>query len=342
MTELNSLSLAISCLIADAMKAKIWVLGLVTVLAVVLVVQQVVIQSHRDRIAALEEMLAGVRTGRDFPAKPRQIGAPSASPGEGRKVGGRTAESRPPAGRPGESGDESLGQSLRRMSENPAGRAMMNQGIKAMSAMWFADLVDEFELTREEEDYFLRLVAGGMSSQQQVGMKIMTAETDAEREALQAEVAEAQEATREAVRDFLNNDEDFAAYELYNRQLPERQQLEGLRNTMLEAGAPLTREQEQGVIEAMYKVRTTKAATTNWQGPGGMEAIASGDAIDKFEQEWQENSRATEAEVAKILEEEQLNAFRQFQTQMKDMQLMGIKMAEKMFQSKKDRPTGDE
>ena len=38
--------------------------------------------------------------------------------------------------------------------------------------------------------------------------------------------------------------------------------------------------------------------------------------------------------MAKVLEGPQLEAFKSYQEQMKDMQLMGIKMAEKMF--KKD------
>jgi hypothetical protein len=107
---------------------------------------------------------------------------------------------------------------------------------------------------------------------------------------------------------------------------------------MLEAGFPLTSEQEDQVIEAMFQVRTSRTDTTDWHGGGGMEAIASGDAVEMFEQEWEKSSRATAEEVGKILEGEQLEAFKKYQVQIKDMQLMGIRMAEKMFQPEKDAP----
>lgn len=322
----------------DAMKTNFWVTGLVTILVTAVVIQHTVIQSHRDRITALEEMLSTASTGENPPAGNRQTAVSPTGP----DMTGKAANRLQPGAVPDDPDRESLGQSLRRMSDNPAGRAMMDQGIRAMSAVWFADLVDQFGLTREEEDYFLRLVAGGMSRQQQLGMKMITAETDRERAALKVELEESRETSRNAIRDFLNDDDDFAAYEIYDKQLPERQQIEGLRNTMLEAGAPLSREQEQEVIAAMYKVRTTRVDTTDWQGPGGMEAIASGHAAEKFEREWEEAARVTRAEVAGILEGEQLEAFRRFQNQIKDMQLMSIRMAENMFSTEKDAAPGDE
>lgn len=317
------------------MKAKILGVGLVIVLITALVIQHVQIAASRDRIMALEELLAQAEAAGGTQGSSRQMGAPSTEHSIRPKSGDRPSDT---PGTPTETGDDTLGNSLRQMSENPAGRAMMNQGIKAMSAMWFADLVDEFGLTREEENYFLRLVAGSMSTQQNVGMKMMTAETDEEREALKEEIETVKKETKKAIKNFLNNDEDFAAYEHYEEQLPERQQLEGLRNTMLEAGAPLTPEQEDQVIEAMYKVRTTAPQSTDWHGSGGMEAIASGDATKKFEEEWERSSTVTAEEVGKILEGPQLEAFKNYQVQMKDMQIMGIKMAEKMFEPKKDAP----
>ncbi len=46
-----------------------------------------------------------------------------------------------------------------------------------------------------------------------------------------------------------------------------------------------------------------------------------------------------EAETADLLDETQQAAFQEFQEQMKDMQLMGLKMAEKMMSKEKDDST---
>ena len=320
------------------MKPNLLAAGLAISVLAVLAIQQFRIARYRDRISALEAQLAATVETDIATIGSRRIPAPAPGHAPGSKTGGRPAKVSRPSSDPAGSGAESLGKSLRQMSENPAGRAMMNQGIKAMSAVWFADLVDEFGLSREEEDYFLRLVAGSMSAQQNIGMKVMTAKTAEERKALEEEIESAKNETREAVKSFLNNDEDFAAYERYEEQLPERQQLEALRDTMLEAGFPLTPDQEDQVIEAMFQVRTSRTDGTDWHGAGGMEAIAGGDAVEMFEQEWEESSRATAEEVGKILEGEQLEAFKKYQVQIKDMQLMGIRMAEKMFQPEKDAP----
>ncbi len=59
--------------------------------------------------------------------------------------------------------------------------------------------------------------------------------------------------------------------------------------------------------------------------------MASGNAVDAFERDWEANSQKTLDEVGGILEGEQLDAFGNYLDQVKEMQLMGIKMAERMF-----------
>ena len=315
------------------MKWGIWVSVAMVVGALVLVgFQQAEITRLRERIAELE-------------AEPAPVLAPPA--GSARQVPGKSVSTRAPRsnaksalrpdradGTPETNDDSELGKSLRKMVDNPAGQALMNQGVKAMTAMWFADLIEEFDLTRKESDYFLQLVAGPMSAQQQIGMKMMSAETPEERKKLEEEIKAAKIDAKEAIKDFLNDEEDFARFEEFEKRLPERQQLDGLRAAMASAEAPLTAEQEDLVIEAMYQARTADEGATDWQGTEGLEALTSGNAVEKFEQEWERSSVRTAEAVGKILEGPQLEAFKEYQVQMKDMQLMGLKMAAKMF--KKD------
>jgi hypothetical protein len=320
---------------ASVMKAKVLIPVLVVVGALLAVVgvQQSTIGKLREQIVASGDQADPASTARAGMNQGTRVIPGKSADKRVARSDARDSESSPSPDGP--TSDAELGESLRKMVDNPAGRAMMNQGIKAMSSMWYADLIEDFGLDKKESDYFLSLVAGSMSAQQNIGMKMMSA-TAEEREALAEEISTAKKDSEDAIKEFLNNDEDYASYEAYQERLPERQQIDGLRAVMSEADAPLTPEQEDKVIEAMFQARTSNANATDWNGSGGMEAIASGDAVEKFEADWNKSARKTADEVGKFLEEPQLEAFKSYQTQMKDMQLMGIKMAAKMFKTDDD------
>ena len=76
-----------------------------------------------------------------------------------------------------EEDDEALGKTVRKMWDNPAGKAMMNQGVKIAVAMMYEDFIESLELSKEETDYFKNLLGQGMADQQEIGMKMMNAVT---------------------------------------------------------------------------------------------------------------------------------------------------------------------
>ena len=61
------------------------------------------------------------------------------------------------------------------MWDNPAGKSMMNQGVKMAVAMMYQDFVDGLNLTKEEIDYFKNLLGKEMGDQQELGMKMLGA-----------------------------------------------------------------------------------------------------------------------------------------------------------------------
>ena len=315
------------------MKLGFWISILVVVGALALVgLQQGQISKLQRRIAELETQPATVadpattRRSRQLPGRSADLRVASGNAKRGDRSDGER-------GTDDLDGEAELGQSLRKMVENPAGQAMMNQGIKAMTSMWFRDLIEDFDLNKNESDYFLQLVAGPMSVQQQVGMKMMNAESPEERMKLAEEIQTATKEAKEAIKEFLNDEEDFATYEEFEKRLPERQQLDGLRAVMANAEAPLTPEQEDQVIEAMYRARTSENSAPGGQGLEGRESPIGQISVEKFEKEWERSSQVAAKEVGKVLQGSQLEAFLSYQSQMKDMQLMGLKMAEKMFKT---------
>ena len=137
-----------------------------------------------------------------------------------------------------EAADEPILRTVRKMWDNPAGKSMMNQGLKIAVAMMYEDFIEDLNLTKEEADYFKTLLGKEMADQQELGMKMMGA-SDEERKELVAEIEQRKTANDEDIRKFLNNDADYQRYRDHKDRLPERQQLDGIRSAMAGKDAPL-------------------------------------------------------------------------------------------------------
>ena len=233
--------------------------------------------------------------------------------------------------------DESFAKTARKMWDNPAGKSMMTQGAKIAVAMMYEDFIEDLDLSKEENDYFKKLLGKEITDQQGIGMKLMSASAE-ERKELTKEMTQRSEETQEEIKKFLNNEEDYEKFTSYKERLPERQQLDGIRATMTEKGVPLSEETESQLVDAMYRARTESKAP-DLQGPEALGLLAEGKLVDSFEQNWESQQEALRAETADLLDETQQAAFQEFQEQMKDMQLMGLKMAEKMMSKEKDDST---
>lgn len=233
-----------------------------------------------------------------------------------------------------ESAEESFAKTARKMWDNPAGKSMMNQGVKMAVAMMYQDFIDGLDLTKEETEYFKTLLGKEMADQQELGMKMLGANEE-EQKALTDEITKRSKTAEEEIQKFLNSDEDFKKYNDYKNHLPERQQLEGIRATMSDQGVPLDAETESRLIDAMYRART-EAKAPDLSGPGALGELAKGNMVETFEKNWATQQEALRAETSKILSEAQMAAFQEYQKQAKEMQLMGLKMAEKMMQGQKD------
>lgn len=309
--------------------------ALIAVLALVVIIEESRIAKLRNALAAvtsseLSNAAAIPQTGTSRSAD--EIPAPT-SP--------TRTKSRPEM-KPGnprhetESPDESFAKNVRKMWDNPAGKSMMNQGVKMAVAMMYQDLIDGLDLTTEESDYFKNLLGKEMAAQQELGMKMLGA-TPEEARKLSEELAQRAKENEEEIKKFLNNDEDFKSYKDYKNHLPERQQLDGIRTAMAEKGVPLDKETETKLVDAMYRARTT-SSTPDLSGVKGLEAIQAGNMVETFEKNWEKQQEILLQETGSFLNEAQMAAFQEHQKQLKEMQLMGIKMAEQMMSGKsKDR-----
>ena len=229
--------------------------------------------------------------------------------------------------------DESFAKTARKMWDNPAGKTMMSQGAKIAVAMMYEDFVTGLHLGKEESDYFKNLLGKEIGDQQELGMKMLGA-TPEEQKSLAEELKKRGTETEAEIKKFLNNDEDFKSYTNYKNHLPERQQLDGIRTAMTTKGVPLDAETETKLVDAMYHARTESKAP-DLSGPNAMDEMMKGNIVETFEKSWEVQQQALQTETSKILNAAQMAAFQDYQKQAKEMQLMGLKMAEQMMSGKK-------
>ena len=229
--------------------------------------------------------------------------------------------------------DESFAKTARKMWDNPAGKSMMSQGAKMAVAMMYEDFVTGLHLGKEESDYFKNLLGKEIGDQQELGMKMLGA-TPEEQKSLAEELKKRGTDTEAEIKKFLNNDEDFKSYTDYKNHLPEHQQLDGIRTAMTTKGVPLDAETETKLVDAMYRARTESKAP-DLSGPNAMDEMMKGNIVETFEKSWEVQQQALQTETSKILNAAQMTAFQDYQKQAKEMQLMGLKMAEQMMSGKK-------
>lgn len=229
--------------------------------------------------------------------------------------------------------DESFAKTVRKMWDNPAGKSIMSQGAKMAVAMMYEDFVAGLHLGKEESDYFKNLLGKEIGDQQELGMKLLGA-TSEEQKSIAEELKKRGTDTEAEIKKFLNNDEDFKSFSDYKNHLPERQQLDGIRTAMTTKGVPLDAETETKLVDAMYRARTESKAP-DLSGPNVMDEFAKGNIVETYEKSWEIQQQVLTAETSKILNAAQMTAFQDYQNQAKEMQLMGLKMAEQMMSGKK-------
>lgn len=233
-----------------------------------------------------------------------------------------------------ETADESFAKTARKMWDNPAGKSMMSQGAKMAVAMLYEDFINGLDLTKDEEAYLKNLLGKEVTDQQELGMKMMSG-TAEEKKALVDELKKRGDETQAEIKKFLNSEEDYQAFTDYKNHLPERQQLDGIRGVMSAKGVPLDADTEKKLVDAMYRART-EAKGPDLSGPQGMEELAKGNITETYEKSWSSQQETLGKETAKILNEQQNAAFQEYQKQVKEMQMMSLKMAEKMMSEQKD------
>ncbi|MEP4077078.1 hypothetical protein [Haloferula sp.] len=233
-----------------------------------------------------------------------------------------------------------LGETMRKVYENKAGQAMIKESNRQRASNIYGRLIDRLDLSPEEEEHFINLLAPALGEQDRVGMQLFGAKSDEERMQIIADMEKDQVDREEAIMTFLNNDEDFAEYERYHARKSEYEQIASINTVMEDLGSPMEPAQESQLIEAMFGARTETGLSEKWEGRQGFYQYGEPGVSKRFEDDWSSMQTNLNGRVGDILNDSQQVALQEHQKQVEQFILMGIRMAEGMIEGAKKQQGG--
>ena len=223
---------------------------------------------------------------------------------------------------------------LAEMMKTPAMRDMITAQQKQAVEMNFGDLIKHFNLSPAERDQFVKLLTERQLNQMDIGLKIMGGNLTADdRAALGQQSKDANAATDAQIQQFLNDDADYAYYQTYVQQQPERMQLSTLNTQLTKAGIPLDPSQTDNLASVMYDARKNFKFTTDYSDPTALTSpnALTEQSVQTYEQQKEQLDSQIVEQVTPLLTPDQLDIFKQNQTQMRQLTQMGFNMSRQML-----------
>ncbi len=205
--------------------------------------------------------------------------------------------------------------------QNPKTRDLIAAEQRRLMEATYADLIKSFDLNAEEHAHFINLLVNKQFAQMDLGSALMSADLDPEaRAALTKKLQDSMIVADDKIQEFLNNDEDFAAYKNYSDQQPERVQLQSLDSSLAGAGQPLSTDQKTALLNAMYKERK------NFDFPVANGAAADTPVSEQILQQQERLQAQIEVRAAQILTPAQLKVFQAGQAASRQSMRAGTQM----------------
>ncbi|MGH8047376.1 MAG: hypothetical protein ACREKL_09030 [Chthoniobacterales bacterium] len=219
------------------------------------------------------------------------------------------------------------------MMDNPAMRKMMSTQQRRMLEENYADLLTQFHFTADEREQFLNLLSAKEMLNMDYSVKVMKAAPE-DREALSDELHKATENADDDLREFFNNDADFATYENYRKQLVQRSELRELAPDMNSIHQPLSADQEKSLLDIMSAEQKAAPSTANnMEDPTNMP-----ETMDRMIKEQELLQKRIAARAATVLTTGQLEVLQRTQVKNLEMLKFSAEMSRTMFPSPTPTP----
>jgi hypothetical protein len=195
--------------------------------------------------------------------------------------------------------------------------------------MTYTHLMDRRQLSPEEREYMQRLLIEKQTNLQNLGIQLTNPNlTDDERQAIKKQLGEAWKGGEEKIRNFLNDDDDYAYYQSYSQQEPERKEVAMFEASL--AGADvLDAATSDALANLQSDARKNFSFTVDFydQRNFGNPAVLNSASARKFFDEQKQFQSQVAEKAAGFLTPAQLQVYKQNQSavrQMSSMQLNSI------------------
>ncbi len=212
---------------------------------------------------------------------------------------------------------------LKTLVKNPMMQSMIASQQSAAIAMTYSAMLDHFKLAPEERDYLQKLLVDKQMVQVNLGMQMMNASMSPEdRAALGQQIGQGMADDDAKIKTFLNDDKDYAYYQTYTQQEPERLEV-GMLQTSLGDNA-LSADQSEALANLLSDSRNSYPFTVNFYDHRnfGNPGVINSTSINKFLDEQTQFQASLVEKAAGLLTPAQLEAFKQNQANVRQMTRM--------------------
>lgn len=179
--------------------------------------------------------------------------------------------------------------------------------VKALAVSAYSDLYYQLGLSNRERAYFEKLLNERTMKRQQLAMKWVQAEAG-QRAGVEQEMNSMEEDFLDQLLVFLKRERDLEAFVKYDEKQASRQMLIQMRPIMDQLGVTLEVEKETRAIEVLDEIRR-RIGSTAWESIEGLKRMAAGDALEVFDQQWEEATTLLKPAMAEFLNESEVKAF---------------------------------
>lgn len=224
-------------------------------------------------------------------------------------------------------------ESMAKIYQDPKMRETMKAQQMIQIEMQYAKLISNLQLDPQEASHFKQLLSDRLTDRTELGFKMMDkAMTPDQRKAATADYDAKKKASDDAIRTFLNSDEDYKSFQHWEDTEQERMQMVMGRGAFDGAGVPLSAEQEEQLISLMADVRKRPSDVPNWMDPKTIDPTKMSEEFTaKMIAQIKAQHEAVRGGATSFLTAEQLNALAKMQEQMITMTEAGMRMSRAMM-----------
>lgn len=224
---------------------------------------------------------------------------------------------------------------MAKMMENPTMNKVMEASQRGAVGALYSDLIEYLNLDAEETKYFMDLLMYRQMKNIDMAMKMMGGNLgEDEKKALADEAKQAEETLKAEMEKFLNNPDDLAEWEFYEKTMGERMMLSQMDQSLAASNATLADDTYRNLLGMMHEEKKNFPFTSDLHDEKNTDLSPSRfskDNIQSYANDVRQLNDRITARAQSLLTPEQYTAFEASIKTTTDMQLSQLEMAAQMF-----------